>query len=100
MVTIAMPVRPATVLAVTVRAAPLPAKAMLAVGSSVELEEVALSVSVALSTSPTVSLIVPERSSVPQVPPAATVTVGVSLTGVTLSVTVATGEVSAPSLAR
>jgi hypothetical protein len=44
MVTTAVPVRPATVLAVTVRAAPVPAKAMLPAGSSVGLEEMALSV--------------------------------------------------------
>ena len=42
----------------------------------------------------------PERSSVPQVPPAATVTVGASLTAVTVIVTVARFEVAVPSLAR
>jgi hypothetical protein len=37
---------------------------------------------------------------VPQVPPAATVTVGASLTAVTLIAAVATFEVAVPSLAR
>jgi hypothetical protein len=51
---------------------------MLPAGTSVGLEEMALSViAVAtLSRSPTVRLILPERSSVPQVPPAPIVTVG------------------------
>jgi hypothetical protein len=39
----------------------------------------------ALSTSRTVRLIVPERSLAPQLPPPATVSVGASLTGVTVS---------------
>jgi hypothetical protein len=66
------------------------------------LEEEALSVSAvaALSTSPTVRLIVPEWSSVPHVPPAVTVTAGASLTALTVMVTVARLEVRAPSLAR
>ena len=84
------------------RLAPLPAKTTLPFGTSAGLEEAALSVSAAaaLSTSPTVRLIVPERSSVPHVPPAATVTVGASLTAVTVIVTVARFEVRVPSLAR
>jgi hypothetical protein len=45
-------------------------------------------------------LIVPERSLVPHLPPAATVTVGASLTAVTVIVTVARFEVRVPSLAR
>jgi len=102
MVTTAVPVRPATALAATVRAAPLPAKAMLPFGTSVLLPEEALSISAvaALSTSPTVRLIVPEWSSVPHVPPAATVTAGGSLTVLTVMVTVARLEVRVPSLAR
>jgi hypothetical protein len=66
------------VLTVSVRVPPLPAKTTLLVGTSAELEVAALSLSVAaaFSTSPTVRLIVPEWSSLPHVPAAATVTVG------------------------
>jgi hypothetical protein len=74
-----------------------PPKTTLPLGTSVVLE-VALSVSVSLSTSPTVRLIVPERSLLPQVPPGATANVGASLTGVTVIVTVAGSEVRLPSL--
>jgi len=95
-----VPVRPATVVAVMVRVEPLPPKTTLPLGTSVVLEEVALSVSVSLSTSATVRLIVPERSLLPHVPPGATANVGASLTGVTVIVTVAGSEVRLPSLAR
>ena len=98
----AVPLRPSTVLMVIVRAAPLPATKTLPVGASAELDEATLSVSVvaAFSTSPRVRLIVPEWSSLPHVPPAATVTVGGSLAAVTVMVTVAGFEARLPSLAR
>jgi hypothetical protein len=101
-VRVAVPLRPSTVLTVIVRVAPLPVKPTLPVGTSAELDEAALSVSSAaeLSTSSTVRLTVPEWSSLPHIPPAATLTVGVSLTAVTRIVTVAGLEVSVPSLAR
>ena len=44
-VRVAVPLRPSTVLTVIVRAAPLPAKFTLPVGTSARLDEVALSVS-------------------------------------------------------
>jgi hypothetical protein len=101
-VRIAVPLRPSTALTVIFQAAPLPAKRTLPVGTSTGLDEAALSVSVAaaFSTSPTVRLIVPEWSSLPHVPPAATVTVGASLAAVTVMVTVARFEARLPSLAR
>jgi hypothetical protein len=85
-VTIAEPVRPAIALAVNVRVASLPVKMRLRPGTSAWLEESALRVSAvaALSISARVRFIVPERSSLPHVPPAATATVGLSLTGVTV----------------
>jgi hypothetical protein len=103
-VTIAVPLRPSTVLTVIVREAPLPAKFTLLIDTSggSGLDKVALSVSLAaeLSTSPTVRLTVPEWSSLPQVPPAATLTVGESLRAVTVRVTSAESEARLPSLAR
>ena len=53
-----------------------------------------------LSTSATVRLTVPEWSSLPHVPPAATFTVGASLRAVTVIVTVAGLDSRLPSLAR
>jgi hypothetical protein len=98
----AVPLRPSTAFTVIVRAARLPANTTLPVGTSNGLEDATLSVSTpaGLSTSATARLTVPEWSLVPHVPPAATVTVGVSLTAVTVSVTVARFEVRVPSLAR
>jgi hypothetical protein len=102
-VTIAVPLRPSTVLTVIVREAPLPAKFTLLIDTSggSGLDKVALSVSLAAkSTSPTVRLTVPEWSSLPQVPPAATFTVGESLRAVTVRLTSAESEARLPSLAR
>ena len=64
-------------------------------------DEVALSVTLAaeLSTSATVRLTVPDWSSFPHVPPASTLTVGVSLRAVTVRVTVTESELWLPSLA-
>ena len=106
MVRVAVPLRPSTVLTVIVRAAP-PAppapKMTLPGGTSSELNDPTLSVSpvASLSTSATVRLIVPEWSSLPQVAPGATVpgatvTVGASLTAVTVIVTVARLGVAVP----
>ena len=98
----AVPVRPATAVAVSVRLAPLPPKTTLLLGTSVGLDvEATVSVSAVagLSMSPTVRLILPERSLVPHAPPAATVTVGASLTAVTVIVTVAVFDCRVPSLA-
>ena len=89
-----------TVRGIRARAVEVPLK--LPLGTSAGLEEAIPSVSPAawLSTSATVRLTVPEWSLLPQVPRVATVTVGASLTALTVSVTVARFEVRVPSLAR
>jgi hypothetical protein len=99
---IAVPLRPSRALTVIVQPATTPAKTTSPVGTSAKLDDAALSDSCAagLSTSARVRLTVPEWSSLPQVPPAATVTVGWSLTAVTVSVTVTGFELRLPSLAR
>jgi hypothetical protein len=86
-VSVALPVRRDARVAVRVRVAPAPAKLRLAFGTSAWLPEAPLSVRLAaeFSTSATVRLIVPERSLVAQLPPLATVTVGASLTAVTVT---------------
>jgi hypothetical protein len=83
-------------------AAAAAAQAVVAPTAGAGLDDATLSISTParLSTSATTRLTVPEWSLVPQVPPAATVTAGASLTALTVSVTVARPEVAVPSLAR
>ena len=97
----AVPLLPEAVLTVIVRAPPLPAKTRFPFGTSTTLLELADKTSppTGLSRSATARLSVPERSSLPQLPPAATATVGASLTAFTVIVTVATFEFAVPSFA-
>src|SRR6266540_5841687 len=98
----AVPVRPDTTATVSVRDAPLPPTATLPLGTSPGSEETTLTVrpSVGVSTSATVRLMVPERSSLPHAPPAATITVGGSLTEVTVRCAVAVFDTATQSEAQ
>ena len=94
----AVPVLPETAVAVSVLAAPSPPKVTLDAGTSAALEEVALSVRLLVCAWPSgsfmVRLIVPERSLVPQEVAEATCTVGASLSGVTVMLTLAAAALS------
>ena len=100
-VIVAVPERLAAALTVNVRLAPLPPTERPEFGTRFWLEEVALRVRAltSLSTSATVRLICPLVPLVPHCPPAATATLGASLTGLTVILKVCAALVSTPPLA-